>query len=93
MSDCKKALREQPSDLSCNRCGECCVQGGACIYRNWDQSCRVLEFEGRCELLESLPDGSTSCPIIAKVHPVTLHLWNIRGFCDWPQFRKELPVI
>jgi len=73
----------------CNRCGECCKKGGACVFRTWDGSDRKWEFEGRCELLEDQPDGSTLCKILSSVQPEILSDW-VNGECDFPEWRKEL---
>lgn len=54
--------------LSCNRCGECCRQGGLCILRdsNWSfldhPGLLKREFQGPCELLRG-----NDCAVIARL--------------------------
>jgi hypothetical protein len=76
----------------CNRCGECCKRGGACIFRRWDHGSRPLEFAGRCDLLEDVPGGGTRCQILAQVRPEILKQWA-PGTCEFPDWRREVELI
>jgi hypothetical protein len=84
---------------ACNRCGECCIRGGECIYRQWDQNHlppdqrRPWAFTGRCEMLEDVGDGSTSCRMLAGAQrdnpPEEFAKW-VPGTCEFPDWRREL---
>jgi hypothetical protein len=73
----------------CNKCGVCCMQGGACVLRNGDGQDRPIAFEGRCELLADEPDGSTRCRIMLLMRE-GIRRFFFPGKCDFPQWRKEL---
>ncbi len=49
---------------ACSRCGRCCLEAKVCSFRAYFARDRKASFEGRCELLVDLPDGTTSCEAI-----------------------------
>lgn len=81
----------------CNRCGECCTKGGGCIARQWHPThhngthLRTLEFKGRCELLRTHADGTTSCMVFEQMDPAILRRQGIVGTCEWPSLRRPVP--
>lgn len=79
---------------SCNRCGQCCTKGGACVARQWGAGhgvMRRLTFTGRCELLRDNGDGTTTCTVFEQLDPERLRLSGIVGRCEWPSLRRPLP--
>lgn len=82
---------------TCNRCGECCTKGGGCIARQWDPThtngthMRSLTFKGRCELLRTNPDGTTTCEVFERMDPQRLRNSGIVGTCEWPSLRRPVP--
>ncbi len=79
--------------LPCNRCGNCCLQGGSCEFRAIAGLPKT--FNGRCEILQDNTDGTTSCYLVEKVANDNGHLglWGalyIDGNCEWPEHRKEI---
>ena len=77
----------------CNRCGECCRKGGDCLLRQY--AGLAQPFNGRCETLTDLPDGTTACYLVEHVlkDNGSLRLWAeqyLNGKCDFPDDRKEI---
>ncbi len=84
---------ELPQVQTCNRCGECCRRGGECVMRPW--AGLTKDFEGRCEILQDLPDGTTNCRLIEAAQRNTgpAQVWAgiyITGECSFPDWRKEI---
>lgn len=84
---------ELPQILPCNRCGACCLVGGSCEIRPLAGLPKT--YNGRCEILTDLPDGTTACYLIEHCAKDNGHLglWAaqyIDGNCEWPEHRKEI---
>ena len=84
---------ELPVIQNCNRCGECCIQGGACVFR--PLAGLPYTFNGRCEILTDMPDGTRDCYLIAHCMKDDGHLglWAsqyIDGNCSHLEHRKEI---
>lgn len=77
----------------CNRCGECCRVGGDCVARQ--MAGYPAAFQGRCEVLEDLPDGTTKCRMLEAAFKSDgpARIWAglyVPGDCDFPDLRKEI---
>lgn len=82
-----------PQVQSCNRCGGCCLAGGKCELR--PLAGLPLTFNGRCEILTDLADGTTDCYLVNHCFADNGHLglWAAQfldGNCEWPEHRKEI---
>lgn len=79
------------SDMSCNRCGECCRRGGECTLRRWCPIPTPAKFEGRCEFLIDQPDGTATCERMANMDQEAAWFRNlVNGTCDFPELRKDI---
>jgi hypothetical protein len=79
--------------LSCNRCGACCLRGGPCVVRKFGGL--PVDFEGRCEVLVDMPDGTTNCPLLGAAFNSEgpAKIWAslyVNGECDFQDIRKEI---
>lgn len=82
---------EPPKD--CNRCGECCRVGGACLLR--PMAGLPAAYNGRCDILRDNADGTTHCYLIEHcLNTPVLEMWasqyQLDGTCEWPEHRKEI---
>ena len=77
----------QLDSVACNKCGECCTHGGECTLRgpktNW-------KFEGRCNLLIDGDNGTKLCSVMLGKTDKMLRSWNIKGICNFTEWKKEL---
>ena len=53
------------------------------------------KFEGRCEVLKDLPDGTSDCRLIRAAQQSTgpAMIWAgvyVTGECSFPELRKEI---
>lgn len=77
--------------MDCNRCGECCRIGGACMLRgeSWSLKKIPYEFEGACELLT--PEGE--CSVMQAIikqdgsDENLRHYVALNGKCNFPDLR------
>ena len=93
-----------PVPGSCNQCGQCCAQGGACDLR--EAVGFTKEFKGTCHLQTRGPDGLHYCKAMAYArNPGSLwedlgrrwheptRLFVLRRFmgsgCRWPHLRDN----
>jgi hypothetical protein len=78
--------------LDCNRCGECCRQGGSCGLRgeSWTLRTMPLEFVGPCDLLTSDGDCSVMRRVIEQdgSDDALRRFMGVVGECDFPALRK-----
>ena len=76
--------------LLCNRCGECCKVGGECELRRI-HPIATTEFDGRCEFLTDLADGTTQCERMVGIVPNAPWFKRlVDGNCDFPEMRVEV---
>ena len=74
--------------IECNKCAECCKQGGSCALRPWNPFRLPAEFEGTCDLLTEANECSVM--LLAKEHRV----WEktglskvVTGVCNFVELR------
>ena len=76
--------------LPCNRCGECCKVGGECELRRIHPMQPGARFEGRCEFLTDLADGTTQCERMVGIEDAGWFKRLVDGNCDFPEMRVEV---
>lgn len=71
---------------SCNKCGECCRQGGVCIFRGWAK--QPMEFTGACDQLTKDGECSVMLTVIEQGNAHYLTQYGVVGICNFVELRK-----